>query len=337
MAGGYTHLTLLRSAIRQATNKVYTQPHPFEPWERRLADVLEMWGRYAFLGSVSPDYPYLGLDPDWADLMHKGKANVLIGHAIASIHAECNGSPDSVGWQQRFAWILGFVTHVIADVVIHPVVNIKVGKYEEHKEDHRRCEMTQDVWIYREIVGLDLHFSDHMKGEIRGCGRPFDLDDGVEELWADCLQKTYGRRPGGDQIDMWHASFLKLVDFAEAGRKIPVFGRHLVAGAAAYPDKSELNEEFLFDLKVPTDKAVDAQEQPVSFTETRSFADIYKKALSHVDELWSALGRDLFTGPSLGRECLQIIGDWSLDTGIDNASRNLRLWPWDERLAPVQR
>lgn len=334
MAGGYTHLTLVRCAITQATNKVESQnPQPTAS-DQALADILERWGRYAYLGGVSPDYPYLGLDADWADLMHKGRTNEIIAHALPLIFAERTRAPADHGWQQQCAWILGFITHVIADVVIHPVVNIKVGKYEENKEAHRRCEMNQDVWIYRQKVHLDLHYSDNMKGEIKGCGRPFDLDDGVEQLWADCLEKTYNRRPGEDQIDKWHAAFLSLVDFAEDARKIPVFGRHLVSGAAAYPDKQDEQAEFYGALDVPTGKAVNHDEQPTQFNEKRRFVDIFDKTLRHIEEAWTLVVLDLFSDPqTLGSRHSRVLGNWSLDTGIDVNTRQLRLWPWNERLA----
>lgn len=178
MAGGYTHLTLVRSALREGRKNIPA-----------LEDVLDYWGRFAYLGGVSPDYPYLGLDADWADLMHKGKTNQMVKCALPLLHRARIANPDAQEWRQQFAWLLGFVSHIIADVTIHPVVNIRVGKYELNKEAHRRCEMNQDVWIYKEITGLDLHVSDNMKGEIRSCGTAIDLNDEVEALWKTCLEK----------------------------------------------------------------------------------------------------------------------------------------------------
>lgn len=323
MAGGYTHLTLVRSAIRRASNNSLPEQNPSVP-ERELGAVLDYWGRYTYLGGVSPDYPYLGLDADWADLMHKGRTNSMITQALEVIFRQRQDAPEDQGWQQRFAWLLGFVSHVVADVVIHPVVNIKVGKYEENKEHHRICEMNQDVWIYKAVTGLDLSFSDNMKGEIRSCGRPFDLDDNIEDLWSQCLEGTYGEKPRDEQLDKWHAAFLALVDFAENSRKIPVFGRHLVSGGAAYPET--VNMEYVENLVVPDGDGVDADEQPVDRNASLNFRQVFDKAWGHIEEAWGVLASDLFAD-ELGEQHTRVFGDWSLDTGIDNASRRLHLWP----------
>ena len=127
MAGGYTHLTLVRSTIREGRKKIPA-----------LQDVLDYWGRFAYLGGVSPDYPYLGLDADWADLMHKGKTDQMVKCAMPLLYQARIEHPNAQDWRQQFAWLLGFVSHIIADVTIHPVVNIRVGKYERNKKAHRQ-------------------------------------------------------------------------------------------------------------------------------------------------------------------------------------------------------
>jgi hypothetical protein len=331
MAGGYTHLTLVRSSIREGRDTIPA-----------LQEVLDNWGRFAYLGGVSPDYPYLGLDADWADLMHKGKTDRMIKHAMPLLHRARIDHPDAQEWRQQFAWLLGFVSHVIADVTIHPIVNIRVGKYELNKDDHRRCEMNQDVWIYKEITGLDLHVSDNMKGEIRSCGTAIDLNDGVEDLWKDCLEMTFAPRHLQDhQIDKWHAFFIKLIDLAEIGRKIPVFGRHMASGAWAYPANEELDQSYFEGIEVPVSSSVKNTydpaspdfEQPQNRGLPSSFADIFKKTCSHILEAWKVLSDDMFGDDSNpGVQHTTVFDDWSLDTGIDNNAKSLRLWPWGEKL-----
>jgi hypothetical protein len=331
MAGGYTHLTLVRSAIREGRKNIPD-----------LQDVLDYWGRFAYLGGVSPDYPYLGLDAEWADLMHKGMTDQMVKCAMPILHRARIDHPEAREWRQQFAWLLGFVSHIIADVTIHPVVNIRVGKYELNKEDHRRCEMNQDVWIYKEITGLDLHVSDNMKGEIRSCGTAVDLNDDVEGLWKTCLERTFRPRQLQDeQIDKWHAFFIKLVDLAEVGRKIPVFGRHMASGAWAYPNNNELDQSFFANVEVPVSSIVKntvdpespAFEQPQDRGQPSSFAAIFEKTRSHILEAWKVLSDDLFENDTnLGADHLSVFDDWSLDTGVDNNSKRLRLWPWDEKL-----
>lgn len=335
MAGGYTHLSLVRSSINIARDTI-----------AGLDDALDQWGRFAYLGGVSPDYPYLGLDSDWADLMHKGRTDRMIKHAMPALHRLRQENPEGMEWRQRFAWLLGFVTHVIADVTIHPVVNIRVGKYEQNKSEHRRCEMNQDVHIYARVTGLDLHVSDNMKNEVRGCGTSIDLEDGVEELWRDCLDRAYSEgntswRPNKEQIDRWHAMFIKLVDLAEIGRNIPMFGRHMAGGAMAYPANEELDAKYFTDILVPVSPAVKNSsdpdsadyEQPKDVGQPSSFQSIFEKTRGHVLEAWQVLADDMFNNAAtVGTRHVTVFGDWSLDTGIDNASKRLRLWPWDRKL-----
>lgn len=331
MAGGYTHLTLVRSSLREGRRKIPS-----------LQDVLDQWGRFTYLGGVSPDYPYLGLDSDWADLMHKGRTDQIIKCAMPLLHQARMDNPTSQIWRQQFAWLLGVVSHIIADVTIHPVVNIRVGKYEANKDAHRRCEMNQDVWIYREVTGLDLQASDNMKGEIRSCGTAIDLNDDIENLWKTCLETSYAPlKLQDDQIDKWHAFFVKLVDLAEVGRKIPVFGRHMVSGSLAYPDYDALDQSFFQNIEVPitakiidsTDTTSPAYEQPKDRGRPSSFLKIFEKTRGHILEAWAVLASDLLADDkALGLRHVEIFGDWSLDTGVDNASKQLRLWPWSEKL-----
>ena len=42
-----------------------------------------------------------------------------------------------------FCWTLGYISHVTADLVIHPVVLNVVGPYKGNEEEHRHCEMMQ--------------------------------------------------------------------------------------------------------------------------------------------------------------------------------------------------
>jgi hypothetical protein len=325
MAGGYTHLTLVRSSITAGRRKIPV-----------LKDVLDSWGRFTYLGGISPDYPYLGLDTAWADNMHKGKTNAMIAHALPLIHKERISRPADRAWRQKFAWLLGFVSHMVADVTVHPVVNILVGKYEFHKEEHRICEMNQDVWIYNKITGLDLHVSDNMKGEIRSCGTAIDLNDDVEGLWKSALEKTYGQSLQSDQIDRWHAFFIKLIDLAEIGGKIPVFGQHMVSGAYAYPANSELDSRYFDKVPVPVSAEVKNTTDPSSLDYHQpkdrgapcSFKDIFTKARDNIVDAWSALAQDLYENDrAVGKRHLSVFGDWSLDTGVNNKTQKLIYWP----------
>jgi hypothetical protein len=330
MAGGYTHLTLVREALTVCRK------------EGGLEDVISQWSAFSYLGGVSPDYPYLSFgesNTKWADLMHKSGTHLMIRAAIKHLF-DIRHSVNQDAWGKKMAWLLGFVSHVVADVTIHPVVNFKVGKYEDHKSQHRDCEMNQDVHIYSQRIGLDLRKASHMRGELLQCGAYDDFSDVVEEIWRIGFNAAYQDEPDSGQIDAWNKNFMELIRLAERGRDFPVIGRYLEFNNLAYPDTAQ--DEFIKDLKVPTSRMVDAEEQPIDFNELLSFDEVFDKALEHIIAAWRAIRDDLYTqnngqymvGETLGNRHQRLIGNWSLDTGIevDDPVKKLRLWPFEATL-----
>jgi len=51
---------------------------------------------------------------------------------------------------------------VVADVTIHPILELKVGSYAEHKMGHRTCEMHQDAYIFQRLNLGDVGLSEHL-------------------------------------------------------------------------------------------------------------------------------------------------------------------------------
>ncbi|MDK9719950.1 MAG: zinc dependent phospholipase C family protein [Rhodospirillales bacterium] len=321
MAGGYTHLTLVRSAL---TDKMT---------DRKLGPILNNWGQFTYLGAVSPDYPYLAGDDAWADDMHKGGTDKLIQAALEHLF-KFKGDGKSEAWRKQVAWLFGFVAHVIADVTIHPVVNARVGRYEEFKKDHRICEMNQDTWIYNEEIKADIHNSDEMRSTILLCGSKKDMNDVVEEIWRIGFLSAYGKQPDDGQIDKWNGRFIDLINTAAKTGDVPILGRMLAGQGLAYPKLGNVDLSFILNLAVPTSKEVNEFEQPIDKTKGPGFADVFGKTLRHVKEAWDVLRDDLLADTGvLGKKHETVFENWSLDTGITlDGSRKLRLWPFDEKL-----
>jgi len=93
------------------------------------------------LGAVNPDYPYLALGDSgaaaWADEMHYNHTVAMMHSGIKHIH----DISDNNARGKCIAWLLGYAAHVTTDVTIHPIVQLKVGPYEQNKKGHRVCEM----------------------------------------------------------------------------------------------------------------------------------------------------------------------------------------------------
>lgn len=150
MAGAFTHFII--SNLAKSKRSILG---------RDLWQLLNRHYQFLFLGSASPDLPYLSLKTgsvNWADVMHYEKTNSIVKDGYEKIKA--NWDINIPGEGVKLVWLMGYVSHLIADATIHPVVEATVGKYEEHKEEHRLCEMTQDSIIYNTIMNADIRYSE---------------------------------------------------------------------------------------------------------------------------------------------------------------------------------
>lgn len=145
--------------------------------------ILDIHKTYMELGSVGPDLPYyenaalavlnllldrsdkpMGVD-QWSYQLHSKNPNIFPLKMIEIAWRESDLYADE--WDaeddQKFAFICGFLTHIAADQIIHPVVNKIAGPYYKgspdvnHRELHRKCEVYQDVVVFQELnPGKDL-------------------------------------------------------------------------------------------------------------------------------------------------------------------------------------
>ena len=115
------------------------------------------------------------------------------------------------------AWLSGYVTHLIADSVVHPVVNAIVGPYLFNSEEHRHCEMIQDSYIFKEIKKVEIEYAEFIE-LIKMCSMPADkykLSIPLCNFWAENLKMSH---PGGKEKfnriipDNWHKNFISIVE-----------------------------------------------------------------------------------------------------------------------------
>lgn len=116
------------------------------------------FSKYLFLGANGPDLPYfehlVGDDQgisSFADLYHYNKQSefiinyVKILREITDPHIKNRAMP----------YILGHLTHLIADSIMHPFVNRFAGVYHNQPvEDlHKISELHQDSWLAQKYFG----------------------------------------------------------------------------------------------------------------------------------------------------------------------------------------
>ena len=135
MPGAYAHLTLV-NLIREPAR---LESHNFPP--AAIIAVLDYF-RFCELGAISPDYPYLDIaHPDacqWADRMHYQKTGDMVKTGIDLIR-----KLDGTAQQKAFAWLLGYTSHVVTDVTIHPVVELKVANTRRTREGTGSAKCTR--------------------------------------------------------------------------------------------------------------------------------------------------------------------------------------------------
>ncbi len=220
MPGAFAHMTMVLTA--KNLSKLESDDGLSNTAHRAISGLT----KYAELGSVSPDYPYLcqldGDTDEWADLMH-------YEHTGARI---LRNRPDGVVKRRCLAWLMGYAAHVVTDISIHPVVKLKVGDYQGHETGHQVCEMHQDTFIYQSLNVGDITDTEHPKGGIRSCGSDDAIDFDIKTLWLGMLQavhpEVFASNP--PDIDKWHRNFKRVVDgVADEGGWLPGFVMRFIA------------------------------------------------------------------------------------------------------------
>lgn len=308
MPGGYAHLT--------AVNELKT-PQRLEAiggFPLEAIPALLDYFKFCEAGAVAPDYPYLAIgDHDaqsWGSAMHHTATGKVIQKGIEHLRVL-----DGEAKRKGISWLLGYTAHVVADVTIHPVVNLKVGPYEQNKKDHRVCEMNQDAYIFQRLNLGAIGLSEHIDSGIGRCvdqenSGKFDRD--VEQLWQSILKTVYDDeyRHNRPDIDKWQRRFSFVVDkiAEEGGRLIPI-ARHVAADAGlVYPSEDEVDPQYIEELETPDGP--------------RHYNDIFDKMLAHLEGKWSVVARGAF---SIDDAYLEEIGYWNLSTGLDE-NDNFVFW-----------
>jgi hypothetical protein len=311
MPGAYTHITMANiAASRQNLEGIEGLP-------AATVGICGRWLRYCELGAVSPDYPYLDLlnnmifdgSKMWADTMHHTRTGALVREAARILSGRSGAERD-----KGLAWLLGYTAHVVMDATIHPVINIRVGSYEENKREHRVCEMNQDVYIFQTKMNLAVKLSEHLKSGILRCGDDNRLDSAIKELWETTLRTVHREEAerNAPKIDRWHEEFAYMVDkIAEEGDWLSAISRHISRDIGfGYPAFDAIDQSYLKGLKTPHGLEMD-------------FSDLFDLALKNVNQAWVSVAKTVLENDMAAVEAIR---DWNLDTGIDDEAQVIWFW-----------
>lgn len=304
MAGAFTHFIVCDVAKRNEKLA-----------DKELTKILNKYSQFLFLGAASPDMPSLSAwmgGPKWADLMHIEKTN---GIAMSG-YDELKGN--FINWQEieklLFVWLLGYVSHLVVDSTIHPIVNEIVGDYENHKAEHCRCEMTQDSLIFFERKNFELRYSDFIN-ILKNCQENQNYETFLS-FWTTHIKKTY------DLVDSpnprsWVETFRAIVDAVDSA-DVPAIFRHApLVGNYIYKSPAEIHSNFQEDyekyysrIKLPTGMIG-------TFPE-----DGFERSVTNVVNAWN----ELYTGLNSQFVFSNVIKNWNLDNGRDQATNIVTYW-----------
>jgi len=315
MPGAYAHMTLV-NVLKEPERLEAMSNFPNEA----IAAVLEYF-RFTELGAVSPDYPYLVINDNnamkWADAMHYTSTGAMIREGV-NILKQRNGEEKRKG----LAWLLGYVAHVATDVTIHPIVELKVGNYADHKREHRECEMHQDAYIFKRLNLGEIGLSEHLDSGIARCGGQGNrnsLDTAIVTLWEELLKKVHPEQYAANKPDIktWHHCFMKVVDeIAEEGNRLAPLSRHVAVNAGlTYPAASNVDKKKYIDKL-----QISHPPSPANFL---SYDRIFDQAVNNVRDMWEIVASAIFHSDS---RYLARIGEWDLDTGRDRRDNKLVFW-----------
>jgi hypothetical protein len=308
MPGAYAHITLVN--MFRGTNRL----DKLAGMPAGAKSSLLKSFKFCELGAVSPDYPYLAVgDSDaakWADLMHYTRTGEIVRAGIKHLR------PLHEAVQRKcLTWLLGYCAHVVTDVTIHPIVEMKVGTYAANKTAHRICEMNQDAYIFPWLNLGNAGLSDHLESGIANCTDPSDddlLDRDVVAIWNAILQEVHPAEYAANppDIDKWHDGFNIVVEtISETGNHLFPFARHLAADSGMlYPSYDGVDRQFIDNLATPIGR--------------ENYDAIFDRAIENVGSIWVSVANGVLKGDTT---YLAKIGDWDLDTGRDSSNK-LAFW-----------
>lgn len=270
--------------------------------------------RFVDLGTVSPDYPYLAITKGdqklWADNMHYNQVGDFIRRLLSGVRATQGSARETA-----LAWLMGYIAHVVTDMTIHPVVELKVGPYEGNEDAHRICEMHQDVYIFQRMNMGRLGLVEFFDNGIKRCSHPADddrIDPLIGEIWSAALSETFlatRQEIGAPDIDAWHEWFIlgvdKIATEGSAFRLIPL-ARHLGEEAGLlYPPIEDIDSHaYINALQTP---------EGVMHYDT-----IFNRAMANVLDAWRIVALYVVDG---NEDETALFTDWNLDTGRDGSGQ----------------
>lgn len=257
MASGVTHILLMKYLQNQLP-------------EGTLKMVLADGRDFLQVGAVGPDLPYASIadndfffsaQSDLADKFHYEKTNEIPLRAFERIK-QMENELNRKEKRHLFSFFLGFLSHVIADGIIHPFVRDKVGNYKENQTAHRVLEMQLDVLLFHHLTKnsnapIKLNYS-NVHDELKNFNTGFYPEvKKTVELFRELISEVYNVSYNVDLILGWVTGLHRMFDIAE-GDHPSIYKNIGFIGEFLFSDYEDLRNKFgsILTLEKPKDREV---------------------------------------------------------------------------------
>jgi hypothetical protein len=318
LPGSVAHMLIFEDALSKIDN------------DKDCVDLVKMLKEnmnYGRLGSIGPDLPYFNgvlktaasfllsryYKPEpiekWGDLLHS-KAPHLFPLTMIEI-AWRETDPDDEEWdaiaKKQWAFIIGYLTHMAADQMIHPYVNKISGNYYRDKEKrgkHLECEVYQDVVLfnnrYKKSIldeNLDTWVNIHTKS---GKTEPH-----FRRFLQKSFMETHAIYPSENDIENWNRG----LSFIQKWVKwIGLPYKKADTDLRTNKENSEKYKEYCLNIPLTTSKSYEDY-----YNDAVELASLYVKAANKLYEINHVDFKD-----ELRTQFLKIVQNADLRNPLDN-------------------
>lgn len=334
MAGAFTHFMVCKEALKAIPAAI-----------KRLVQGVRP---NLYVGAVSPDIPYLAVTQaasslSCADYMHYKRTNRIAIEAVRELHAHLSAT--STINKSNAAWLLGYISHLVADATIHPIVQEIVGTYEENKTEHMRCEMVQDAFVFKQLIGREITDSGFIDSYLK------PIDNQVLYFWRDLFYRAYfpqfqearktrsagsalrpklttrdidGRRFRIEFLEMsirpdqWLGWYRTLLRSSASGNFKNLTRQIGIGKSLSYPT----TKEILRECPDQHERYFEKVKLPFREKKSRFMVAGFARTVRNVLKAWEVTWK----GIKDGQDISSYIKDWNLDTGEDQSSGEITFW-----------
>jgi hypothetical protein len=304
MAGPYAHLLVCEHASKSTT------------LDSTLRDLCKANASLLYLGAVSPDLPAIWDKVpavgggDWSDRFHTINSTprqTPTNRVVEKAFAEIRAMPDDEARLAALVWLLGYVGHMVTDVVIHPVVRecMKQARALGVSDGgvlHQRVEIVMDTMLVKALLNKEVA-SAPILGWLGSAMRDPELAQ-VMAVWSKAITAAYGESPDPKH---WYLAYVEALNVSKSS----VFQFR----GYTYPRSSDIRE---FERKLYYDELMLPNDT------TGRYQRVFDLAVAKVVERWQAVWEKW----TQWTELAGVIPDWDLNSGENHTAKIAHdLWP----------